>query len=90
MEQAMRTKDVKLIPIGNSKGIRIPKALIQKYGLWNTLVMEETDQGILLRKKEDEEKLSWEDTFREMAKEAENWDDFDVTLSDGLDDEPAT
>jgi hypothetical protein len=30
-------------------------------------------------------KLSWEDTFREMAKEKEDWSDFDVTVNDGID-----
>jgi hypothetical protein len=35
------TRDVKLISIGNSKGIRIPKALLQKYGWSDSLVLEE-------------------------------------------------
>ena len=29
----VRTKDIKLVPIGNSRGIRIPKTLIQKFGM---------------------------------------------------------
>ena len=86
MEKQMRTKDIKLIPIGNSKGVRIPKALLQKYGFKNSLLLEETEQGLLLRKKDDK-KLSWEDTYKAMADEKENWDDFDTTLLDGLDDE---
>ncbi|MDA3790580.1 MAG: AbrB/MazE/SpoVT family DNA-binding domain-containing protein [Desulfobacula sp.] len=86
MEKQIRTKDIKLIPIGNSKGIRIPKELIQKYGLNNSLLLEETDTGLLLRKKNDN-KLSWEDTYRAMANEQEDWDDFDTTLLDGLEDE---
>ena len=77
---------VKLIPIGNSKGIRIPKALLQKYDLHNTLKLEETDNGLLLRKKDDS-KLSWEETYKEMANEIEEWNDFDETLFDGLEDE---
>jgi len=40
----------------------------------------------LLRKSNDN-KLSWEDGFKEMAKEKENWEDFDATLMDGLEDE---
>ena len=39
---------VKLIAIGNSKGIRLPKALSQKYGWSDSLVLEETGDGILL------------------------------------------
>jgi hypothetical protein len=52
MENQIRSRDVKLVPIGNSKGIRIPKALLQKYGLKNSLLIEETDKGLLLRNKE--------------------------------------
>ena len=86
MKNQRRTRDVKLIPIGNSKGIRIPKALIQKYGLSNPLLIEETERGVLLRKKE-EKMLSWEDTYKSMADENENWDDYNVALIDGLEDE---
>ncbi|BBO86189.1 hypothetical protein DSCO28_67550 [Desulfosarcina ovata subsp. sediminis] len=86
MEKQVRTRDVKLVPIGNSKGVRIPKPLLIKYGLKNSFLLEETEQGLLLRKKEDN-KLSWEDTYKAMADEKENWDDFDTTLLDGLEDE---
>jgi antitoxin MazE len=83
MEKQLRARDVKLVPIGNSQGVRIPKALLEKYGLSNSLVLEETEQGILLRKKR-EDKLSWEDTFKAMAEAGEDWTDLDVTLPDGL------
>jgi len=68
MKKQIRTMDIKLIPIGNSKGIRIPKALIQKYGLSNPLLLEETNKGLLLRNKKDN-KLSFEDTYKAMANE---------------------
>ncbi|MBW2163811.1 MAG: AbrB/MazE/SpoVT family DNA-binding domain-containing protein, partial [Deltaproteobacteria bacterium] len=45
MEKQTRERDIKLVPIGNSKGVRIPKALLQKYGLNNSLLLEETDRG---------------------------------------------
>ena len=86
MEKQIRSRDVKLVPIGNSKGVRIPKPLLQKYGLKNSLMLEETDRGLLLRKKDDS-KLSWGDTYKAMADEKEDWDDFDTTLLDGLEDE---
>ena len=87
MEKQIRSRDIKLIPIGNSKGVRIPKALLQKYGLTDdTLLLEETDKGLLLRKKDDR-KLSWEDTYKAMANEKEDWSDLDATLLDGLEDE---
>lgn len=86
MEKQPRTRDVKIIPIGNSKGVRIPSPLLQKYGFKNSLLLEETERGLLLRKK-DESKLSWEDTFKSMAEKKESWDDFDTTLLDGLEDD---
>ena len=67
MEKQIRKRDIKLVPIGNSKGIRIPKALLQKYGFKKTLLLEETDKGLLLRKKEDS-KLSWEDTYKDHGR----------------------
>jgi antitoxin MazE len=78
--------DAKLISIGNSKGIRIPKALLQKYGIEDAIVLEECEQGILLHAKE-EKKLSWSETFKQIAQSDENWDDFDTTLNDGLEDD---
>ena len=86
MKKHARTKDIQLIAIGNSKGVRIPKKLLLKYGFKNPLVLEETDNGILLRNKE-ENKLSWTDTYKAIAAEDENWDDFDVMLLDGLEDD---
>lgn len=86
MENQIRSRDARLVPIGNSKGIRIPKALIQKYGLKDSVLIEETENGLLLRNKK-ESKLSWEETYKTMAMEKENWDDFDVVIFDGLEDE---
>jgi antitoxin MazE len=86
MEKRMRTKDIKLISIGNSKGIRLPKKILQKYGFSESVVLEEREEGVLLHRKEDS-KLTWEETFKEMSKEKEDWDDLDAILMDGLEDE---
>jgi antitoxin MazE len=86
MEKHIRARDIKLVPIGNSQGVRIPKELIQKYGFKTALLLEETDTGILIRSK-DEKRLSWEETYKAMTKETENWDDLDVTLLDGLEND---
>ena len=75
---------VKLIAIGNSKGIRLPKALIQKYGWSDSLVLEETGDGIFLHGPK-KNKLSWKDTYRAMAAADEDWRDLDATVADGLD-----
>jgi antitoxin MazE len=81
------TRDIKLVQMGRSKGICLPDVILRKYGFLDSLLLEETDHGILLRKKEDteeENQLSWEETYKEMAAQNEDWDDFDITLQDGL------
>lgn len=84
MNQPSHTREVKLIPIGNSKGIRLPKALLDKYGWSDRLVLEEMDESVVLRS-EKTHSLSWEETSRAMAAEAEDWSDFDIAIADGLD-----
>ncbi len=83
MSKAATTRDIKLISIGNSKGLRLPKALLQKYGWSDSLVLEETEEGIYLYSKE-KNKLSWQETYRAMAAEDEDWSDLDMTVADGL------
>ena len=34
--------------------------------------------------------LSWEETFSEMARECEDWSNFDAVLSDGLEAQTAS
>ena len=77
--------EAKLIKIGNSKGLRLPSKLIKKYHLHDHLTIIEKDGGILIKSDIPDNKLSWEDTFREMAKEKEDWSDFEVTANDGVD-----
>ncbi len=80
----VRVREVKLIRIGNSRGIRIPKALIDRYGWEDSLVLEEAEESVVLRGSATG-KLSWEQTYRAMAAEREDWSDFDAAVADGLD-----
>ncbi len=90
MKKQSRVQTIKLVSIGNSKGVRLPRLILQKYGFSDELLLEETEQGILLRKVDDV-KLSWEETYREMAQEHEDWQDFENIVLDGLGmDEVAT
>jgi antitoxin MazE len=68
MEKVTRIQSVRLVSIGNSKGIRLSKAILQKYGFAETLLLEETEQGILLRNVETP-KFFWEKTYKAMAAE---------------------
>ena len=84
MNQSSYVREVKLIPIGNSKGLRLPKALLDKYGWSDRLVLEELEESVVLRGKETHN-LSWEETSRAMAAESEDWSDFDIAIADGVD-----
>lgn len=67
--------------------MRLPKTVLDKYAIRDAVVVEEREEGLLLRSKRDR-RLSWEETFQAMAREREDWSAFDGTLSDGLDKEP--
>ncbi|HMO52384.1 MAG TPA: AbrB/MazE/SpoVT family DNA-binding domain-containing protein [Kiritimatiellia bacterium] len=77
---------VQIARIGNSKGIRIPSGILKRYRFHDAVIMEEKIEGILLRPAgPTAHKLSWPETARQMATEAESWKEWDSTLSDGLD-----
>jgi antitoxin component of MazEF toxin-antitoxin module len=79
--------ELKVARIGNSRGIRIPAATLERYGIGEAVVMEERSDGILLRPRGPAvAKLSWEDTARAMGEAGEDWSDWDVAAADGLQD----
>jgi antitoxin component of MazEF toxin-antitoxin module len=81
----MKPIELKVARIGNSRGVRLPAPTLERYRIGATVVMEERSDGILLRPPAVvTPKLSWEETAREMAAEAEDWGDWDVTVADGL------
>lgn len=74
-------RETKVVQIGNSKGVRIPKRLLHKYNLGDEVILEEYPNGILIQAKEPQ-KLSWEETYKEMAKAKEDWSNWE-RLEDG-------
>ena len=83
MENSHRSIEIKVVAIGNSRGVRLPKATLAKYAIGDSVVLEERDEGVLLRSKRDR-RLSWEATFKEMTQEKEDWSDLESTAADGL------
>lgn len=79
-----RSLALKVVRIGNSRGVRLPKAVLDRYAIKDALVAEEREDGLLLRNAGDR-RLGWDDTFRAMAREREDWSDLDAALADGLD-----
>ena len=79
---------LKIIAIGNSRGVRLPQALLRRYGMADQITLEEMPEGLLLRGSVSG-KASLKQTFTEMAREqaagSEDWSDLDGVTSDGLD-----
>lgn len=83
----MKPMPLKVARIGNSRGVRLPAATLERYHIGAEVMMEERSDGILLRPLGPAApKLSWEDTARAMAAEAEDWSAWDAVGGDGLDD----
>lgn len=87
MEKTKPSLDLKVVPIGNSRGVRLPKAVLEKYAIRDVVVAEQREEGLLLRSKQDK-RLSWEETYKDMARNREDWRDMDARVADGLDKEP--
>lgn len=86
--------ETRLIQIGNSRGIRLPRELLIRYriGEGSLLELEEKRDGILIKPKlVAEGKLSWEAAYAEMVAETaerDEWADWDGTIADGVPPEP--
>ncbi|HEX9785163.1 MAG TPA: AbrB/MazE/SpoVT family DNA-binding domain-containing protein [Opitutaceae bacterium] len=82
------TRLLKVVRIGNSRGVRLPAALLAKYRIGDKVSAEARPEGIVL-KPVGGEQLSWEGTFKDMAAEAassgDEFADLDSTSTDGLD-----
>jgi antitoxin MazE len=77
--------ELQITPIGNSRGIRIPASILKKYGITDTVLLEERRDEIVLRTRRSK-KLSWKETFAEMANAKEDWSDLDAATPDGIDE----
>jgi len=85
----MKTHEISLARIGNSRGIRLPAQLIRKHGFDSGLLIEDRGDAVILKSKATPaKKLSWEETAREMVAAKEDWSDWECTLADGLEDTP--
>jgi mRNA interferase MazF len=85
----MKTRELKIARIGNSRGVRLPASSLKRYGIGPVMIMEERSEGILLRPAGPAlEKLTWEETASEMAAAGEDWSIWDTADGDGLEAAP--
>lgn len=85
MGVAIKTR---LIKIGNSQGIRIPKVLVEELGLGEDIEMEAQDGQLVIRPIQ-HPRAGWDERFRAMAEQDDNQlpDDEAVTLTTWDEDE---
>ena len=74
--------DVSVIPIGNSKGIRLSKTILEKYNITDKIELI-LEKGYIILKPKLEPRIGWEKKFKEMH---ENGDD-KLIISDLFKDE---
>ena len=85
----MKPIEIKVARIGNSRGVRLPAATLKRFEIGDTVIMEETLEGILLRPHGPVvSKLSWIETAEQMAAARESWHEWDTTVGDGLEQIP--
>ena len=70
----MKTQELIVTQIGNSRGVRLPAEVLRRYGIGDTVPMEQRPDEIVLRPKGKRgKKLSWEETYQQMARTDEDW-----------------
>ena len=74
--------EISVIPIGNSKGIRLTKTLIDKYNIKDTveLILE---KGFIILKPKNTPRKGWDKAFKKMHKNKED----DLLIDDVFEDE---
>lgn len=60
-----------LVKVGNSRGVRLPKALLEQAGLEDEVVLDVGPEGILIRSGA-RPRAGWGEQFRLMAKLGDN------------------
>jgi antitoxin MazE len=62
---------VTIVRIGNSRGIRIPKALIDQYELGDAVELEAHEDHLAIRPARTA-RFGWDEAFREMAEQGDD------------------
>jgi len=73
----------KIIRIGNSQGVRIPKPLLEEAGLGDEVELRITDEGIVLERLASN-RVGWSEAARDLS--SEEGDGQDVFVPNDFDD----
>ena len=85
----MKTLELTVTRIGNSRAVRLPAAVLRRYKIKDAIILEQRADEMVLRPKQPRnQKLSWNETYKQMAQSDEDWSAWE-SLPDGLDVLPA-
>lgn len=80
----MKTRELTVARVGNSRGVRLPADVLRRYQIRDTLIMEQRPDEIALRpKRTRRHKLTWAENYQQMAESDEDWSDWE-SLPEGL------
>lgn len=74
--------EVSVIPIGNSKGIRLSKILLEKYNITDKIELI-LEKGYIILKPKSEPRAGWETSFKKMHEDGDD----NLLISDFFEDE---
>jgi antitoxin MazE len=63
---------LKVVQIGNSQGIRLPKPLLEQCGIKREVEAEAIEGVIVLRPIKKKHRKGWEEAFKEMAHQGDD------------------
>jgi len=63
---------VSVVPIGNSKGIRIPKAILQQCHIEKEVELEVENEKVIVSSIKKEIRKNWDSQFKNMSKKKED------------------
>ncbi len=63
---------LKIVAIGNSKGIRIPKPLLEQCGIAREVEIEAEGNTLVLRAVHKKPRIGWDKAFKAMAEQGDD------------------
>ena len=63
---------IPVVPIGNSKGIRIPKAILEQCNITGDVSLEVKDDSIIIKPVLDKPRKDWGECFKKMKDEKDD------------------
>jgi antitoxin component of MazEF toxin-antitoxin module len=80
----MKTTELTVMRVGKSRVLRIPAEVLRRYNIGDTVIMEQHPNEIVLRRKPRRgQKLTWAQTYQQIAEAEEHWTDWEM-LPEGL------